>query len=289
MGIATPYRLMTYFMFIGPREVFVAAYMPQIEEQEEQRPATPAPIAKKDSAKTVSKKWGISLSGGRVRNDATFIEKGSYQFMKQYRDSTDSRINTFNYSLGLRYIVSAKLRLHAAAGITRTGERMNTRQVVYKVDSVVVIGTNLTGSVPPIVRMTSATYYDIGNDSTGHLTNTLTYATFSAGLTCSILSLGHLDVGLQPSFTFNRLMRHNYHYFNDDSVMYFKAGRDMFATWVASAGLGLVAEYRISPSFSIALTPHYNRFIAHVYARPQATETRYGQASLNLSATWWFR
>lgn len=285
---ATSY-LEAYVTLTDPRATQVQDYIPAFEKEEQPQEER---HQEKDSTKTIKNKLGIAGMAGYVHNNAMLTEVGEYQFIKSYRDSTDKQINTLNYSLSLRYVLSDKLTVHASIGINRTGENISSRQVVYKPDTLVVVTAGYTSVMPtsysrlPIV---ARKYYDINNDSTGRMNNTLTYMSVNIGATCTFASIGKLGLGLQPSLSLNRLVRSNYYYFDSGTVTFARADKSVLNSWSVSAGIGFVAEYRISRSLSLSLIPHFNRFLSSPYNKPGITDTHYGQTSVNMAVTWWLR
>lgn len=252
---------------------------------------------KEDTALKVYKRrarkyrWAVSLDIASASNNRTITEPGDYQFIKHYRDSTDKRLTSFNYAASLHYNISERLRLDVGVGINKAGERINTRQVVYKTDSFAIIPTGhiVVLSAPTIVTVAGRKYYNINNDSTGHINNSLTYLSLSGGFTYFMQPGKKFRIGLQPAFAASKLFASNEYYYHAKDSTYRKARGSQLSSWMLSATMGVPFEYSFKPRFIVSVTPYYTAFLNPVYASKETITQQYKQSGVKVGLSWMFR
>ncbi len=251
-------------------------------------PATAQTSTDTPSGKPTTRRWAAEFTGGPSFNKHTITEPGQYQFIRSYRDSTDTRIRTAQWAVGLRYALNSRVSLLLNGSLVQTGEEIRSRQRVYSADTVLINISSVGPTFGSQTVMIVGKNYDINGDSTGRLRNTVTYASVGVGMRYHLFSAGKLSMGMQPSVSLAwRAAGRMYTY--DSTVHEWRAAtKNEMAPHNTTASFGLYAEYRLSPSVSVSVMPHYTRYMGPAI-RQSPVAIQYNQTSLLGTLTWWFR
>lgn len=236
--------------------------------------------------KPTARRWAIEMTGGPSANKHTITEAGQYQFIRSYRDSTDAAIRTMHWSLGLRYAINNRVSLLLNGALLQTGEEMASRQRVYGTDTVLVNISSMGPTASFHKVIIAEKNFDIGGDSTGRIRNKVTYASVGVGIRYHLLTTGKLSMGMQPSVSLAWRTGARMHTYDSTVQEWRVATKNEVVSRNTIAGFGLYAEYRISPSVSVSVMPHYTRYMGPVF-RQSPVAVQYSQTSLLTTVTLW--
>lgn len=232
--------------------------------------------------------WAVDITGGLANNNHTISEPGLYQFIRNYRDSTDAAIRTMQWSLGVRYAINSRVSLLLNASLTQTGEEMKSRQWVYGTDTLLVNISSVGPSFASQKVIITGKTQDINGDSTGRIRNTVTYTSVGLGMRYHLHTAGKLSMGMQPSVAMAWRTGSNMYTYDSTAQEWQKATGSQLTRRNTTLGFGLYAEYRLSPSVSVSVMPHYTRFVS-VVSQQSPVAIRYSQTALLATVSWWFR
>lgn len=234
---------------------------------------------KKDSAKTTpsKSKWSIVLSVAPTLSYSKLQERGDYQFISNYRDSSDKNLLTWNYHLTIHYKLLPEIELFTGIGIINFEQEILSKQTVYKYDTNPII----SGPVPIITI--KKTYYNINGDSTGTIKNKSAYLEIPVGVRYNFLSGHKFNISLQPEIAFNKLIQSGGYTYNYQNRIYEKIRPADLKPWLVSYGVGLSFHYAIIQNLCLELTPYYKSFQKSIYKPAYPITQRFQQTEFRLS------
>lgn len=234
---------------------------------------------KKDSLSITAKKsrWSISLGIAPTISHSKYKESGDYQIISNYRDSSDRNILTFNYHLLVHCNISKKAELFTGIGIRNIEQELLTHQAVYKYD------TNTVISQPDPVVTIGRGYSNINGDSTGVVTNKISYMEFPIGIRYNLLPAGKFNISIDGQVGMNKLIGSEGYIYDAINFTYEKINSADLNSWMFSYGVGLSLQYLIIRGVNIELSPSYTHFPNSIYKREDPLQQYFDQTEILFS------
>ena len=236
-------------------------------------------VDKKDSLSITAKKsrWSISLGIAPTISHSKYKESGDYQIISNYRDSSDKNILTFNYHLQLHCNISKKAELFTGIGIRTIEQELLSHQAVYKYD------TNYVISQPDPVVAIGRGYSNINGDSTGVVTNKISYLEFPLGIRYNLLPAGKFNISIDGQVGLNKLIGSEGYIYDAVNLTYEKINSADLNSWMYSYGVGLSLQYSIIRGVNIELSPSYAHFPNSIYKREDPLQQYFDQTEILFS------
>lgn len=244
---------------------------------------TDSVIARKDTLKPVENKskWSIALGSAPALNFTKQEEQGDYQFISNYRDSTDKNLLTWNYHLAINYKIVPLLEVFTGVGIIHFEQELLSKQAVYHYDTLISPIAGPSG--PDTIIILSKANFNINGDSAGTVKNKFTYLEIPIGIRFNYLRVGNFGISFQPEVSFNKLIKSGGYIYNYENFTYEKIKDSDLKTWLVSYGIGLSFQYAIRKKLYIEFTPYYKSFQKSIYNTAYPINQRFQQAEFRLS------
>ena len=240
--------------------------------------------AKKDTTKAYDSehRWGISLGAGPAFNYSKHEEIGDYQFVSNYRDSSDKNVMTWNYRFAISYRIIPQLEIYTGIGVSNFEQEIQNRQAIVKAD------TNLVITLPNPVIYYHRGYFNINNDSTGTIRNKVTFLEIPFGIKYSLFTSARFGISLQPEISFGKMIQSSGYAYNSQDTTYRELKNADFRSIQISYGAGISFGYLLSDHFSFEATPFYRKYHNSIFNNDHSVKQNIRQFEIRLSLVYGF-
>jgi len=204
-------------------------------------------------------KWSISIGIAPTLSFVETHEKGDYQIISNYRDSSDKTLLTWNYHFTVSYRFIQRMEIFTGIGIINLSQELLSKQAIYRYDTSGII----VGPVPQI--FISREYYNINGDSTGSVKNKFSWLEIPIGVRYDFLTGHKFNISLQPEASFNKLINADGYIYNNETLTYEKIKSSDLKSWLVSYGIGLSFRYAFMKNLHLEFTPSYRNFEKSIY------------------------
>ncbi len=242
---------------------------------------TDSSVIIKDTLKNNSyqSKWSIVIGVAPTTCHSKLDEKGDYQFISHYRDSSDKNLLTWNFHLNLAYNFLPEIGFFTGIGIEHVSQEILSNQAVYKYDT----SQSLTvGPTPPTITVGKSSFH-INGDSTGTVKNKFTYLEIPVGIRYDFLRERKFNISLLPEISFNKLIASEGYRYNFQNFMYQKITDADLKPWLVSYGVGLAFQYAVKKNICLELTPYYKSFQKSIWNTSDDISQRFQQTEFRFS------
>jgi hypothetical protein len=222
-------------------------------------------------------RWSLSVDVAPSLSFDKLSEIGDYQFISNYRDSTDKNILTWNYRLAIYYKIIPQLEIFSGLGIVNFKQDIKNKQAVYRYDT----GWLVSQPMPRITLVRA--FANINGDSTGSQRNKFTYLEIPLGISYNFLPGHKFNIALQPQLSFDKLIYYSGYIYNFQNSLYEKITASDIRSWLLSYGVGIAFQYTFQKKFCIEIVPSYKSYNKSIYRSSYPISQRIQQIEFRLS------
>lgn len=232
--------------------------------------------AVKDTLLTTSNsRWSVALGISPALSFSHSKEDNEYQYVAQYRDSTDKNLLTFNVHANLAYKLNSRVEIFSGLSLVNFKQDILQDQVVYQYTPAIISGPT------PQPMIVSRNYFHINGDSLQPVKNKYTFLEIPFGIHYNMLTVRKFSILLQPHIAFNTLIRSSGYIYDYDSRQYRQFVRKDMRGFNFSYGGGVAFRYALRPNLFFELTPGYQAF--HFPFHHSSFSQKFQQAELRFS------
>lgn len=229
---------------------------------------------------SASGRFSVSIGVMPSWSLTTFTEKGDYDFVANWRDSTERDLPSMNFHFDFGYTFESTY-VYSGLRLVNYRTKMPARQAVYRYDQGPV-----TGPTPPPV-VVSRGFDTINNDPDGMITNQLMYLGVPVGIRTHLYTYRRIRFAAQFEFTCYRLIKTQGYFYDYSTHAYKSMGVGDLRSWNWSSRVALHAEYAFNDRFAAALSPTCTGF-GSIYKRDYPLKQRFSPLGVELSLHYTF-
>lgn len=236
-------------------------------------------LSVKDSVLQNDKKsrWSIGIGVSPAMSFVKHKEKGSYQIVAAYRDSTDKPTVQLNYQVYVNYEPVPKIEIYSGIMYVQLAQKIKNQQAVYFYDS-----SKVTTSPTPIVTVHRA-FYNINDKQDGNTLNKFTYVAVPLGLRYQLYKKSKISFYLVPEMAYHKLILVKGYRYDFENFEYVSIRKVDLKASSFSYGGGISINYAINNHLQFEIVPTYKNFSKSIYIAAYPYSERFQQYAVQLN------
>jgi hypothetical protein len=227
-------------------------------------------------------KWSITFGYGVAKSYTNYHEDYNYQFIAQYRDSTDEHTLSGNAHLSFTYEFSPRFEVFTGIGIINYKQKIRSDQVVYRYDSI-------PASLPVSAYLAvSRGHYLINGDATGMINNSFSFLQIPLGIRYTPLNFGRFNIGIQPEVSFNKIITSRAYIYDYSTRKYRQMDSYHKSSFNISYGIGIPIQFRMRNNLALEVMPYFHSMRQSIYANSYQFSQTFNQAEARMSLRYSF-